>query len=170
MHITDKLMAAMIDYEAGCPRRINHFLKVHSFARTIGHMENLDDETQNVLEIAAILHDCGIRASIEKYGKYDNKSQEIEGPDVSESILRRFNVDEGIIERVKFLIAHHHTYHVTDDLDYQILIEADFLVNIYSHKNSEAQIKAIDQNIFKTQIGKQFLQNMFLEDKDWQQA
>ena len=35
-----------------------------------------------------------------------------------------------MIERVKYLIAHHHTYDAIDGIDYQILVEADFLVNI----------------------------------------
>ena len=30
------------------------------------------------------------------------------------------------IERVKYLVGHHHTYDNIDGLDYQILIEADF--------------------------------------------
>mgnify|MGYP000340972515 FL=1 len=33
-------------------------------------------------------------------------------------------------ERVAYLIGHHHTYDKIEGMDYQILVEADFLVNI----------------------------------------
>ena len=35
-----------------------------------------------------------------------------------------------MIRRVEYLVGHHHTYKDIDGLDYQILVEADFLVNI----------------------------------------
>lgn len=43
------------------------------------------------------------------------------------------------IERVAYLVGHHHTFQRIDGLDYQILIEADFIVNAaesaYSKEN-----------------------------------
>lgn len=45
--------------------------------------------------------------------------------------LEELGADEKLIDRVCFLIAHHHTYDGVDGLDYQILLEADFLVNAY---------------------------------------
>ena len=35
-----------------------------------------------------------------------------------------------VTERVAYLIGHHHTYDKIEGMDYQILVEADFLVNI----------------------------------------
>ena len=55
------LLAAMIEFDAGDPRRIQHFLKVHGFARLIGLAEGLDAQTQYRLELAAAVHDIGIR-------------------------------------------------------------------------------------------------------------
>ena len=34
-------------------------------------------------------------------------------------------------ERICYLIGHHHTYDKIDGTDYQILVDADFLVNLY---------------------------------------
>jgi hypothetical protein len=46
-------------------------------------------------------------------------------------------------------------------MDYQILVEADFLVNIMEEGSSkEAAIKAY-QNIFKTSCGKKICREMF---------
>ena len=50
-------MKKMIDRAEGNHHDINHFMKVHSFARTIGLMEGLDEETQYLLEASAIVHD-----------------------------------------------------------------------------------------------------------------
>ena len=54
------------------------------------------------------------------------------------------------------MIAHHHTYDNIDGIDYQILVEADFLVNIMeSYLSKEATLKAY-HTIFKTTCGRQF--------------
>ncbi len=42
-----------------------------------------------------------------------------------------------VSERVQYLIAHHHTYGNIDEMDYQILVEADFLVNIMEEGSIE---------------------------------
>ena len=64
-------------------------------------------------------------------------------------------------ERVQYLIAHHHTYDHIDGMDYQILVEADFLVNIMEdHLSKEAASKAY-HNIFKTSCGKMICREMF---------
>ncbi len=54
------------------------------------------------------------------------KYQEIEGPPIALEILKDCSVSEDMIQRICFLIAYHHTYQSVDDIDYQILIEADF--------------------------------------------
>ena len=36
-----------------------------------------------------------------------------------------------MVERICYLIGHHHTYKDVDGADYQLLLEADFLVNAY---------------------------------------
>lgn len=61
------------------------------------------------------------------------------GPDEAEKLLNKLGVDEKIIERVCFLVGHHHTYNMIDGLDYQILVEADFLVNAYEDNLSKMQ-------------------------------
>ncbi|NRY80247.1 HD superfamily phosphohydrolase YqeK [Clostridium beijerinckii] len=55
----------MIKYYAKDPRRVNHFLKVFSFAKSIGELENIDKKTQEILEVAAVMHDIGIKVSEE---------------------------------------------------------------------------------------------------------
>jgi hypothetical protein len=57
-----------------------------------------------------------------------------------------------IMDRVSYLIAHHHTYKEIDGIDYQILIEADFLVNAYEEGLKSAQIESM-RKLFRTETG-----------------
>ena len=62
---------------------------------------------------------------------------EKEGPAVARGMLMRLGFAENVIERVCYLIGHHHTYTGIEGRDYQILVEADFLVNLYEDGRSE---------------------------------
>lgn len=152
----------MIKYYSKDPRRVNHFLKVFSFAKSIGELEKLDEKTQDILEIAAVMHDIGIKLSEEKYNSSAGNYQEIEGPPVAKEMLLKYNFDKAFIDRVCYLIGHHHTYGEIDRIDYQILIEADFLVNIYEDEIKIPQIESIKEKYFKTKAGTEFLINLYL--------
>ena len=157
----EKLFAAMIKYYSGDPHQIQHFTKVHSFARLIGKCEKIDEDTLYILEIAAVLHDIGIKPSIEKYGSYEGQYQEVEGPPVAEAMLTGFECPQHIIERVCYLIGHHHTYENIEGIDYQILIEADYLVNMFECEMSESSIRATLDSLFQTKTGKDYCMTMF---------
>ena len=159
---TQTLALAMIDYNNGNPKRIQHTTKVHAYASMIGRIEGLDEETLFILESAALVHDIGIRASEQKYGHQNGKLQEQEGPAVAREMLTRIGgYSERQIERICWLVGHHHTYHVCEDLDYQILIEADFIVNLYEDNESPHAIRAVRKNIFRTGSGTKMLETMF---------
>jgi HD superfamily phosphodiesterase len=152
----------MIKYYSKDPRRVNHFLKVFSFAKSIGELENLDKDTQEILEVTAVMHDIGIKISEEKYNSSAGNYQEIEGPPVAREMLSKLNFNEKFIDRVCYLIGHHHTYSKIYGIDYQILIEADFLVNIYEDEIKIPQIESIKEKYFKTKAGTDFLINLYL--------
>lgn len=155
----------MVEYDRGDAMRIQHFIKVHDFAATIGRLETLDDETLFILESAAITHDIGIHKSEEKYGSSNGKYQEIEGPTEAQQLLQKIGgYTNEQIDRICWLVGHHHTYTDVDGLDYQILIEADFLVNIYEDNISKDAQESIRKNIFKTETGKLLPDNMFDTD------
>ncbi|MCD7921819.1 MAG: HD domain-containing protein [Clostridiales bacterium] len=157
----EKLISEMIIYYHGDPKRIQHFMKVHDFARTIAVLENLDKETLFTLETAAVVHDIGIHISEEKYSSAAGKYQELEGPPLAEEMLTRLGFPEDVISRVCYLVGHHHTYQNIDGADYQILVEADFLVNLYEDQASEkAAIHACDA-VFQTETGRRFCREMF---------
>ena len=156
------LLKAMTQYNKGDAIRIQHLIKVHDFATTIGVLEGLDEETLFILETAALTHDIGIRLSEAKYGVSNGKYQELEGPPEAEVLLTALGgYSESQIERVNYLIAHHHTYNQIEGMDYQILIEADFLVNRYEDGSSRQAIEEVRRKIFKTQAGIELLDAMF---------
>ncbi len=157
-----RLIAAMIGYETGNPHRVQHLLKVHGFAAAIGLLEGLDEETQFILETAAIVHDIGIRPAEEKYHSHAGPLQEREGAPAAERMLRSLGeYTPSQIRRVAYLVGHHHTYTDIDGMDYQILVEADFLVNLYEHQDTADAIREADHAIFRTATGKRFLHAMF---------
>lgn len=159
-----RLISKMTEYFSGDPKRIQHFLKVYSFAQTIGQLEDLIDErTYKTLCTAAIVHDIGIKPAEEKYGKgiCGGKLQEELGSEPARKILYELGYDKKYIDRVCFLVAHHHTYTDVDGADWQILLEADFLVNAYEDNLSVEAIKTAKDKIFKTESGKKLLREMY---------
>lgn len=163
----DDLFMDMIAYYDGDPKRIQHFTKVHSYARLIGIGEALDDASLFILEAAAYTHDIGIRVAEEKYGRCDGKLQEQEGPIIAQKMLSQLGFENYIVERICFLIGHHHTYDNIDGLDYQILVEADFLVNLYEDDAGNRAIDKAYKRIFKTETGKKIFRLMFgYEEED----
>ncbi|MDO5848219.1 MAG: HD domain-containing protein [Methanobrevibacter sp.] len=156
-----KLLNEAIKYNYGDKRRIAHLIKVHDYARTIGILEKIDPQDLFVLESAAILHDIGIKVCEEKYESCGGKLQEREGPKVALEILKKLDYDVSDIDRILFLIAHHHTYNEIDGIYYQILIEADFLVNLEEENSQIKTIENVYKKIFKTSSGKEICKNLF---------
>ena len=157
----NKLHLAMIELYRRDAKRIQHFCKVYSYAKLIAETENVDKECLFIIEAAALTHDIGIHFCEEKYGNCNGKLQEKEGPAIAEKMLKELGFDQDVSERVQYLIAHHHTYNNIDEIDYQILVEADFLVNIMEDGLSkEAALKAYE-SIFKTTCGKMICREMF---------
>ena len=157
----NKLHFEMIRLYSGDVKRIQHFCKVHSYAKLIAEMENIDADTLFILETAALTHDIGIHYCEEKYGRCDGKLQEKYGPDIAKKLLADLDFEEKVSERVQYLIAHHHTYDDIDGIDYQILVEADFLVNLYEDGLSNQEVEHAYEKIFRTDSGKKLCREMF---------
>ena len=155
--ITEK----MIKCSDGNTHDINHFLKVWAYAKTIGELEKLDGDLQFILEVAAILHDIACPLCRVKYGNTNGKYQEAE----SEPLVREFLKDSGLakeqVDRVAFLISHHHTPDKIDGIDYQILIEADYLVNTDESGYSIQNIENFKKLYFRTEAGTRLLEEIY---------
>ena len=156
-----QVMKKMISYSEGNIHDIDHLIRVWTYAKTIGEMEGLDADTQYILEVAAITHDIACPLCREKYGNTNGKHQEEEGV----PLVRIFLTDCGIcseqINRIAYLVGHHHTFHDIDGMDYQILIEADYIANASENGYSKENVTNFMNRIMKTETGKGLLRAFF---------
>ena len=158
---TAKVALAMMQKNSGDTKRIEHSLKVFAYAQFLGVAESLDYKTLEILELTALLHDIGIHIAERKYGTSTSHYQEVEGPPVAREILKSLEYDPEIIERICFIISRHHTFTATDSIDFQLLVEADFLVNSTEDHLSDHQIISFAKNIFKSESGLMYLKLLF---------
>ena len=159
--MTDELIIRTTEFFRGDARRIQHFMKVYTYAALIGRMEGLDDDTMCVLEAAAVVHDTGIKKAEELYGYNNGKLQEQYGPEAADVLLKECGYDLKDRERVCYLVAHHHTYTGMDGADYRILVEADFLVNMYEDDADINAVRTAYDKIFTTESGKRICRTMY---------
>lgn len=157
-----QIMEKMIAFSNGNLHDIDHLLRVWAYAKTIGELEKLDPRTQYILEVAAITHDIACPLCREKYGDANGKLQEKEGPDLVRRFLSDTDLTDSQISRVAFLVGHHHTYTDVDGDDYQILLEADYIVNASDNGYTEANIRYFLENIVKTDSGRRILRDVLL--------
>ena len=151
----------MIDYFGNDVRRINHALKVYAYSKNIGELEGLNKEMQQIVEISALLHDIGIKECERKYNSTAGKYQDIESPVIAKEILSGFRLSEKTLNRILFIIGNHHTYDKIDAVDFQILVEADFLVNFEEGNEPKKIIPSVKNKIFGTKSGIHFLNTIF---------
>ncbi|MRT92274.1 HD domain-containing protein [Ancylomarina sp. 16SWW S1-10-2] len=159
--MTGRIIQKMIEHFGKDVRRINHALKVYGFASCIARRENLSDNEILIIDIAAILHDIGIKNAKEKYNNTSGPYQEKEGPAVATDLLSEINLKKENLDRICYLIGNHHSYQKIDGIDFQILIEADFLVNIDEDKMPDHSIESIQKKYFKTQTGISLINSMY---------
>ena len=157
-----QIMNKMIAYSEGNIHDIDHFIRVWTYAKTIAELEQLDDETQYILEVAAITHDIACPLCREKYGNTNGKYQEAEGMPMVEAFLNDVGMSARQVERIKYLVGHHHTLSGIDGIDYQILIEADYIANASENGYDRKAIESFLNRIVKTSTGKQLIKSIFL--------
>ena len=156
-----QIIEKMIAFSDGNIHDIDHLIRVWSYAKTIGELEGLDSDTQAILEIAAITHDIACPLCREKYGNTNGKHQEEEGELMVRSFLADTELKPEQIDRVAFLVGHHHTLMGIDALDWQILVEADYLANASENGYSTQNIQSFIRRIGKTESGKKLIRDVF---------
>ena len=65
------------------------------------------------------------------------------------------------IDRVAYLVSHHHTLTGIEGIDYQILIEADYIANASESGYSRKNIVTFIDKIMKTEAGKRLTRETF---------
>lgn len=80
---------------------------------------------------------------------------------LAREFLKDTPIPEEMKERVIYLVGHHHTLNGIDGLDYQILIESDYLVNADEIGYPAENMKNMKENVFKTKTGIHLLESMY---------
>jgi HD superfamily phosphodiesterase len=156
-----EIAGRMVLYSNGNVHDIDHFLKVYAFAKIIGECEKIDEREQLTLEAAAIVHDIACPLCREKYGDTNGKHQEAEGEVLARDFLSGMGLPAEMVDRVAFLVGHHHTYVNVDGADYQILLEADYLVNAAESSYPADNIRNAAEKIFRTRTGTALLRSIY---------
>lgn len=155
------ILEKMIAFSEGNLHDIAHFLKVHAWARLIAEGERLDAETKEITEIAAIVHDIACPLCRKKYGSAIHKKQEEEGEPLTREFLKDTGLMPAAIDRIAYLVGHHHTLTDVEGMDYRILLEADYLVNADESSFSRENMENFVARVFRTETGKRLMKEIY---------
>lgn len=154
MNKTDLIMKEMKTIFGCDQKRINHAKAVLRYAQEILERETV--ENREVVEAATCLHDIGIHEAEKKYKSTAGHFQEKEGPPIARKILEKLDFPEKFIAEVCEIIAHHHMPGVVKTRNFQVLYEADWLVNLEDdfQNISKKRKKLLIEKNFLTKTGK----------------
>lgn len=138
---------------------IAHTLKVFGYAQGIAAGEGVTGQEREIIEYAALFHDVGIPAGMAECGSGAGPIQERLGAPIAMEMTRRYVSDPAIIERVGYLVGHHHSFGIKGQRDLQILFEADWLVNLIESAEKYDR-KIVYEKHFGTETGKEFFHHV----------
>lgn len=155
--LIDEMKAVFIDDQ----KRINHALEVLKYAEKIQLAQGGDPL---VVKAAALLHDIGIAKAEKEHDSADPALQQTLGPPIANDILIKHGVEPELIDHICKIIAEHHTARNIDTTEFQIVFDADWLVNFPDHyPNADKQkTKDLIDKTFKTKTGRQLAAQLFL--------
>lgn len=158
-----RLIETMESYFGQDEKRIRHAKKVTDYVEQL-----LDQETDYPVCIAAgVLHDIGIHEAERKYGSNSGKYQEMEGPGIARPILERLGFSPDKTSEICDIIAHHHSPGIVTTRNFQVLYEADWLVNLKDDYDLEDpdKLKKVISKVFRTPQGKALARKIYLDGK-----
>lgn len=157
----DELIDEMKAYFNEDRKRIEHALAVLKYAEQIQNVEGGDPL---IIRAAAIFHDIGIHEAERKYGSAAGKFQELEGPRIASDILKKYDIPEEAIEHICRIIANHHSAKDIDTIEFRIIWDADWLVNIpEDFQNAKKdKIRKIVDKVFRTTEGYRMATELFV--------
>ena len=145
-------------------KRIGHATKV---ARYAGRICKEEDGHPVVTTLSAYLHDIGIKEAERKYNSASPEYQHLEGPPVAREILTKLGAEEGIIEEVCDIIAHHHTPQDEETTNFKIIYDADLIANLEDKQKASPtppeHLEKIIAKSFLTKTGKDLAHKMLVE-------
>jgi HD superfamily phosphodiesterase len=159
----EQLIAVMEAYFGEDARRIDHARKVTGWAEQIMAAEGGDPD---VVIAAGVLHDIGILEAERKHGSTAGRYQELEGPPIARELLTTLGYAPGIVDEICDIIAHHHSPGVIATVNFKVLYDADWMVNLGDEYDirDRAKLGAIIDRVFLTGTGKKLARERYLAD------
>lgn len=139
-----------------------HTLKVFGYAQGIAAGEGITGKEKEIIEYAALFHDVGIPAGLRECGSSAGPIQERLGWPIAMEMAKKYVDDEKMVERIGWLVGHHHSFGIKGERDLQILFEADWLVNLVEGDDLDKAQETYDK-IFVTETGKLFMRELLLK-------
>jgi HD superfamily phosphodiesterase len=142
-------------------KRINHALKVARHAEQIMKMEGGNPV---VVLGSAYLHDIGIHQAEKKYQNSSGEYQEKEGPVIAREVLEKLGVQKEMVDEICDIIGHHHHPREKETLNFQVLYEADWIVNMEEEGLSQdrEKVQSIIEKHFRTGAGRELAEKLYL--------
>ncbi len=141
---------------------VDHTLRVARFSERILKSEGGDPL---IILCAAYLHDIGIyeaKKKREETGTDCSLQQEIEGVPIARKILERLGVKKEDIEKICDIIGNSQRTQEEGTLNFQVLFEAEWLVNMEEKGFSRKEVQAVIEKSFRTEAGRKLAEELFL--------
>jgi len=141
---------------------VDHTLRVARFSERILKSEGGDPL---IILCAAYLHDIGIyeaEKKREETGTGCSLQQEIEGVPIARKILERLGVKKEDIEKICDIIGNSQRTQEEGTLNFQVLFEAEWLVNMEEKGFSQKEVQAVIEKSFRTEAGRKLAEELFL--------
>ena len=128
---------------------------------------NLPDEVRESKKIVNDREQIMKNARIESESIIQQAEEKARNLTSEQEIVRRSQqyaaeiVTKAQVDRVAYLVSHHHTLTDIDGIDYQILIEADYIVNAAESEYSKENIKGFIHKVMKTNSGSMLARQIF---------
>lgn len=161
MEKIDMLRNIMVEWEIGEPKRMQHFFKVHTFAKLIAQSENIKDDTLYTIEVAALVADVGVKLAKAQDFKAPIELQDKEGVVAAKKMLSGLGFSGEVIERVCFMIGNRRDLENIKGMDFRILLEAEYLVNLYEQLAKKDTFVIANKKVFKTKTGTALFKKMY---------
>ena len=157
----DLLLFEMARYFGEDSKRINHAKKVLGYAQQLLEKEKADPF---VVMASAILHDIGIHKAEEKYKSSAGNYQEKEGPPLARQIMEKLQFKKEVIDEVCQIIAHHHSPGIITTLNFKVLYDADWLVNLKDEveADNKQKLEKVIEKVFLTESAKALAKQIYL--------
>ena len=158
--IKENLIKELEEYFADDIKRISHAKNVIYFA---GELLKKEDGDRHIIIPASILHDIGIKEAEIKYGTSAGYYQEKESPVIARKILLKLGLGKEDINEICEIIAHHHSPGIVNTMNFRILYDADWLVNLKDKLSlGKKKLKSLIDKVFLTKRGKEIAQKLYL--------